>query len=463
MSKYSLPKLGLWFLKSLIILAVISFLVTYIFFNVLTDRPFSDFLLLIYGFIISCFVLTILFIRLLHPLARVAEKINTLAAGKGSINKHEDFFLNEPGEFYNINKNINILSDDLQLKRTIISQEASELEAVISAVTGGILAVDQYKKVLFFNNEAVNLFEINKDTSSAVIYLSEIIRNPSIVDMYNECLQTSQVIKKTITIHSTFSMEQKIVYEVTVAPLEKDSNRPRGAVALFYNITNMKRTEQMQTDFISNVSHELRTPLTAIQGYVQTLLSDLNVNTQDKTEQFLKVIDRNVKRLVSLLNHFLELSSIENSESLKKETLSTKEITESIIKDLHVKDREIIYNFSATTIQADRHFLKQVLYNLVDNAIKYTLKNCLIEVSWTTNKNNEVVLTVKDHGQGIPLSEQDRMFERFYRADPSRNKIRGAGLGLSIVKQLIAKHGGTINLVSDGMRGSSFICTFPNI
>ena len=463
MKKYFLPGLSWWLLRGLIISLGISFIIAYFSFKFFLDRPISDFALVLFGFGISFFVLLILFVRMIHPLFRVVQRLKHLAEEKSEIDKNEDYFLSEPGEFYEINKSINSISDDLQLKKTIISKESSELEAVISAVSGAILAIDKNKKVLFFNNQAINLFAPDKHINkSQEIYLSEIIRDPQILDMYTECLKTSKVIKKTLAIGDTFSMEQEVVYEITVAPFEEfgDKKEARGAVALFYNVTNIKKTERIQTDFISNVSHELRTPLTAIQGYVQTLLTGLDTSPKEKTKQFLEVINRNVERLVSLLNHFLELSIIEDKTSLTKEEISTEDITNSIIEDLHVKNRKIECNFSAKKVKADRHLLKQVLYNLLDNALKYTAKDCLIEVLWTKNEVGDVVLTVKDHGKGIPISEQDRMFERFYRADPSR-KTKGTGLGLSIVKQLITKHGGNIKLVSDGRKGSSFICIFP--
>ena len=234
----------------------------------------------------------------------------------------------------------------------------------------------------------------------------------------------------------------------------------RGAVGLFYDISNIKKTEKIQLDFITNVSHELRTPLTAIQGYVETLLDEMERNQKTQIKQFLGIIRRNVQRLVSLLNHFLDLSKMD-SLSGKKETLDTRSITESILKDLHIKNHEIKVDFSQKTVKADRHFLKQVLYNLLDNAVRYVPPGRLIEILWTKEKNN-VVLTVKDQGEGIPERHRDRLFERFYRVDPARTEKKGAGIGLSIVKQLIEKHGGAVRVQSEEQEGSSFICYFPD-
>ena len=462
MNKYPLFKLVQWLIKSVVYSLIINLIISYTLFALFTDRPFSDFLLIFfYGFFISFVIFTILSIRLLHPLSKVIQKIKILAEGHDSFDKNEHPFLNEPGEFYNTNKHLNQISDHLISQKKIINQESSELEAVISAVTGAILAIDQDRKILFFNNQAVMLFAPNKKTKVKNLFLSEIIRNPDILSMYQECLKTHKIIKKTLSLHA-FSKNEETVYEITIAPLEEVDNNFKGAVGLFYDITNITRAEKIQVDFISNVSHELRTPLTAIQGYVQTLLSQLKTSQKDEIEKFLKIISRNVERLVSLLNHFLELSQMESSLDLKKEKLSTEEITRSIVKDLHIKDDKIRLDFVAKTVRADSHFLRQILYNLLDNAIRYAPQGRLIEVIWSKGGDDEVVLTVKDQGEGISAYHRGRLFERFYRVDPSRAKTKGAGIGLSIVKQLIEKHGGTIKILSEEREGSAFICTFPN-
>ena len=249
--------------------------------------------------------------------------------------------------------------------------------------------------------------------------LSEMIRNPDILNAYNECLQKGIVIKKTVSIGVFDIDEETSIYEVTVAPLKDQNNHVHGAVGLFYDITNIRKTEKIQLDFITNVSHELRTPLTTIQGYVETLLDEIETTEKTQIKQFLSIIRRNVQRLVSLLNHFLELSQMEDPINLKKDQLSTEKITQSIVKDLHIKNHKIIMDFSQKTVKADRHFLKQVLYNLIDNAVKYVPQGRLIEIIWT-KKNGNVVLIVRDQGEGIPRKHKSRLFERFYRVDPSR-------------------------------------------
>ena len=462
MKNYPIAKLIQWLIKNVFYSLIISSALSYICFSLFFSETFSHFaLIFFYGFLISFVVFFILFVRLLHPLSKIIQKIEGLAKGQELFGKfHEDSFLDEPGEFYNVNKNLNRISNQLIWQKKIIGRDSSELEAVISTITGAILAVDKDQKILFFNNQAIMLFAPKKKEKIKDHFLSEVIRKPEILDMYKTCLDTHKIIKKNLSFH-LFDVGEEIVYAITVAPLEEGNNQYRGAVGMFYDITNVKKTEKIQVDFISNVSHELRTPLTAIQGYVETLLSQLHTSEKNQIEKFLKIINRNVKRLVSLLNHFLELSQMESSLGLKKEEISTEKITQSIVKDLHIKDHKLKLDFLTKTVRADPHFLKQILYNLLDNASRYVPKNCLIEVIWS-ERLGEVLLTVKDHGKGIPSHQRERLFERFYRVDPSRKETRGAGIGLSIVKQLMEKHQGQVTVQSQEGKGTTFTCFFPD-
>lgn len=462
--KFPLPKLLKWFINRFFVLSFVFFLIGivcfYVFFK---TRSLSDFIsIFLLGFLFCSFIFTTLFVRFLHSLARVFIRVQDIYRGKALLNTDEASYMDEePGEFYELNRNLNQIHNYLRRQKSIISQESSELEAVISALTGAILAIDQNKKVLFFNNQATLLFSAQRKPHKKEILLSEMIRNPDILDAYEECLQKGIVIKKTISIGVFDIDEETSIYEITTAPLKDQNNKVHGAVGLFYDITNIRKTEKIQLDFITNVSHELRTPLTTIQGYVETLLDEIETTEKPQIKQFLSIIRRNVQRLVSLLNHFLELSQMEDPTDVKKDQLNTEEITKSIVRDSHIKNHQIKMDFSQKTVKADRHFLKQVLYNLIDNAVKYVPQGRLIEIIWT-KKDEGVVLIVKDHGEGIPKKHKSRLFERFYRVDPSRTEPKGAGIGLSIVKQLIERHGGTIQVKSEPKEGSTFTCVFPD-
>ena len=460
---YRPARLIKWFATWLAVTFLVSLSFLEIFSITLSNSLFSRFLAgFILGFLICASVATFVYFKTLGLIGKAIRKVRAITEGNMDL-KYEDSFTQEPGEFYEFYKNLNKINSELKLQKEIINKESSELEAVISAVRGAIVAVDENQKILFFNQEATLFFKTNKKPSQG-IFLSELIRSPDILKCYEECLTQGKIVEKKIEISFFETDEQEdTTYEISVAPLKGENDKIQGAVGLFYDITNLKKTEKLHIDFISNVSHELRTPLTAIQGYVQTLLLELKNNNMEVMEKFLGIINRNVERLVSLLNHFLELSHLEASMRLKKETLSTEEITRSIIRDLHIKKHELKCDFSAKEVRADPHLLKQVLYNLLDNARMYVPEGRLIEVLWK-REDSQVVLTVKDDGEGIHRRHRDRIFEKFYRVDQARTKKsnRVSGIGLSIVKSLVEKHGGQVKLISEESQGSQFICSFPD-
>ena len=397
--------------------------------------------------------------RFLKDVQSLAENIQAVARGKAPLRDKKPF-QNEHSEFYKINKALSQIYSQLSFQQRVINEEAGELAAVISAVNGAIVAVDKDQRILFFNSEAALLFAQRQKPGKKEMFLSHLVRDPDVLQLYNKCLREKTMVKTNLTLNAAH-LQSSRDYEVTWAPLQEKDSLTRGAVGLFYDISHISKTERMHVDFISNVSHELRTPLTAVHGYVQTLLEELKAGKTDRLSHFLKIIERNVKRLVSLLNHFLELSRMDSKLDLKKEKLSTEKITQSIIKDLHIENHKLRCDFSAKQVMADRHFLKQTLYNLIDNAIRYVPKGKLIEVLWS-KRPGAVALTVKDQGPGVPIEHRDRLFERFYRADPSRSSKGVSGIGLSIVKRLLEKHGGSVSLRAGDGRGSEFICIFPN-
>ncbi len=464
MEKPAPPKLLGWLAKGFALSAAAGLALGAICYGLFFKEGFGRFAAAFgLGFFFAAGFSALMFFRLFRPLSWAVARARGIARGNPEKAPPADPFLNEPGELYDLNKSLSRIDSYLRWQKRIISQESSELEAVISAVTGAILAVDRGQNLLFFNNQAALLFSPHRKPGKTGAALSKMIRNPDILAAYRRCLKTGEAVKKTLPI-DVLGAGSEAAYEITIAPLKEDDGRVHGAVGLFYDITNIKKTERVHIDFISNVSHELRTPLTAIQGYVQTLLSDLESAGKAQVRQFLEIINRNVERLVSLLNHFLDLCEMEASMKLKKEELSTEKITKSIVGDLGIKNHRLKLDFSAPAVQADRHFLKQILYNLLDNAVRYVPRGRLIEVLWT-KASGHVVLTVRDHGEGIPPPYKDRLFERFYKVDPARQSKGakgGYGIGLAIVKQLMERHGGTARLVSQAKEGSSFICAFPD-
>jgi two-component system phosphate regulon sensor histidine kinase PhoR len=220
----------------------------------------------------------------------------------------------------------------------------------------------------------------------------------------------------------------------------------------------------MRIDFVANVSHELRTPLTSIKGYAETIQSDL-VSNRKIEKEFLEIILRNSNRLMNLMEDLLDLSSIESSHQIQKELISTEDLTTKIVSNLQKKIEEkkhkVVCVYNAKSVYADIQRTEQVLVNLLDNAIKYSLEKGTIEIIWD-EEENFTVLKVKDSGSGIAFEHQTRLFERFYRVDKARSREQGGtGLGLAIVKHIMLRHNGSVSVESIPNQGATFICRFP--
>jgi len=224
----------------------------------------------------------------------------------------------------------------------------------------------------------------------------------------------------------------------------------------------------MRKEFVANVSHELRTPLTSIKGFVETIL---NGQLDDKAllERFLRIVNGETDRMITLINDLLDLSRIESGKQvINLEPVDIGEIFEYTITMLQSKaDAKgiIVENRipEGVFVEGDTKLLRQVAINLVDNGIKYTQPEGKVWVEASTEKN-EVIVTVADNGVGIPDEHLHRVFERFYRVDKGRSRnMGGTGLGLSIVKHIVEKHKGIIHAQSKVGEGTRMCFTLKRV
>lgn len=230
--------------------------------------------------------------------------------------------------------------------------------------------------------------------------------------------------------------------------------------------------EELRKQFTANVSHELKTPLTSISGFAEILR---NGGTDEKTtKDFAGTIYEESQRMISLVNDIIKLSKLdEKSISLEKEPIEllglSKEIAKILSASAKAKNIKLDVHGDSGKIMGVQPVIYEMIYNLIDNAIKYNVQNGTVEVTVKEEKpekghtfGNKTVISVRDTGIGIPKNEQDRVFERFYRIDKSRSKeLGGTGLGLSIVKHAAKFHDAAINLSSKEGEGSTFTITFP--
>ena len=346
-----------------------------------------------------------------------------------------------------------------------LTHQKDQLSAILSGIYDIVFAVNREKEIFLYNEKFKQAFLVQTDLQKNT-KLFEVVRVPEI----------NEVIEQTLTQKAIFQKQIKIVkediqfFELICSPIFSTSKEVIGAVAILHDISELKALEKMRVDFVANVSHEFKTPLTSIDGYTQTLLKE-GFGDPKQAQTFLKTIQHNVERLRALVEDLLTLSKIESQEKIYKETIPLKTLIENVC--LHFKDQAaqkkitIIQDVQVDEIVADPKYMEQAVMNLVDNAIKYNKENGEVKISVlpATIKNNPACqILVKDTGPGIEAKHLPRIFERFYRGDPGRDrKLGGTGLGLAIVKHVAYLHRGDVDVKSDPDQGTIFRIVLPQL
>ena len=358
---------------------------------------------------------------------------------------------------------------DLEKQTIALAQERGELATLMSAISDGILAVGLDSRPLFYNSSLALLF-LDRSLEQRRPTLTEVFRNPSVLEAYSKVLQDGKNTETQCTLAVRNSNHERF-FSISVSALRNTEGRVYGAVGIFHDVTELKKAEQIRMEFVANVSHELRTPLTAIKGYTDTLIEDSKKNEFESAGKFLGIVARNVDRLMKLIEDLLTISHLEsgeeNEEGLVLQPVNTRELTERVLVSLDAvrkaKHHEVTTQISASHVYADAARVEQVLVNLLENAIKYVPSGGKIRVEWvTTQEPTGVALIVADNGPGIPAEALPRLFERFFRVDKARSReLGGTGLGLAIVKHILQRHGGTVSVTSSPGKGTEFRCQFP--
>ncbi len=401
--------------------------------------------------------------RLLVPLGRLIEKTHHLREFPFSVDDMtpEELTFDEPGEWFELERALNRLGRDLRQKTIRLSREKTELRTIMSSVGEAVLAVSRDRRVLFFNSQFAYLFNIQQPNPNATI--SEILRSPDVLQAYYNALETGESTR--MEVHLTVGQErQQRHFQLAVSALHKKHNQEiYGAVGTLHDITELKRADKIRIEFVGNVSHELRTPLTAINGYLQTITSDVKRGRMEQVPEFLNIVSGNATRLKNLVDDLLDLSAIESGKELNMERVNVREITEAVLKQISSSRHSIHMSYDFDEMEADPRRLEQVLRNLMENAVRYVPEGKNINIRWRRSPKGKLELVVKDDGPGIAPEHQSRLFERFYRVDEGRSRAEGGtGIGLSLVKHIVQRHGGQVTVHSDLGAGAEFVCEFPD-
>ena len=249
--------------------------------------------------------------------------------------------------------------------------------------------------------------------------------------------------------------------------MKNELGRTNGAVFLIHDITELKRADEIRKDFVANVSHELRTPLSILRGYIETLRDDPAIPPAESS-RILEVMDRHSKRLGQLVDDLLALANLESGSSrLHVSEIDLPKLFADVVRDWEKKFAEkklqvVVESPPALpALCADQGRLQEVLYNLLDNAVKYVPRNGRIWLR-AQQRGDDLVVSVSDNGVGIAQEDLPRIFERFYRVDKARSRaLGGTGLGLSIVKHIAQLHGGHAEAESELGKGTTVHVLFP--
>lgn len=342
-----------------------------------------------------------------------------------------------------------------------LKEERNQSAAVLASMTEGVIVVDDGQRVIFCNSAFCRAVGI-EDSSWEGHPVTEVV---PIADLLT-CLEKARGADVPITADITVGSVRTSSFAVTVAPMRSGSANS-GAVMVLHDITDLRRLERARRDFAANVSHEFRTPLTAIQGFAETLLAGA-MDDPEHSRKFLEIIRENAARLGCLTEDLLKLARIEAGKlDIERSPVAVALIVEPCLETarLKAKEKDLIltatYGADLPPVMGDLVSLRQVLQNLLDNAVRYSPPGARISIDAQALKN-EVVISVSDQGPGIAKAEQERIFERFYRADAARSRDSGGtGLGLSIAKHLVELHGGRLRVQSEIGLGATFQVFLP--
>jgi two-component system phosphate regulon sensor histidine kinase PhoR len=357
----------------------------------------------------------------------------------------------------------NVFRRQEQLDQQIAGRE-SGTQAILGTMQDGLLVVDMGRHITLMNRTFENLFELRDAAVGAP--LLETVRHATLDQLIAEALRTGELMQSELLLADSNSRAERHV-EVSAVPMKDDMDLIRGAVVLFHDITQLKRVDQIRRDFVANVSHELRTPLSILRGYIETLI-DNPKTSREELARILQIMNRHSKRLGLLVNDLLSLAQLESSSAnFEIGEVHLREFFDSVIRDwkekLARKNLKVIVGLAPDIppICADETRLQEVLYNLLENAVKYSRENGEIRLQ-VERSGSEIVISVGDDGIGISKDDLPRIFERFYRADKARSReLGGTGLGLAIVKHIAQLHGGRVEAESESGRGTTVRVFLP--
>jgi two-component system phosphate regulon sensor histidine kinase PhoR len=364
-------------------------------------------------------------------------------------------------------RRVGLALENLTERRRELREKARESElsvqAVFAAMLDGFVVVDDLRRVRLMNREFRRVFGLEENAPGET--LLEVIRHASVDRLVMEAIRAGEPRSELIKLSRGASGDREM--EVSAVPLGDNTAQMEGAVVLFRDVTQLRQVEEMRRDFVANVSHELRTPLSIFRGYLETLLDDPQ-QPPGELLRILEIMERHSDRLNALVEDVLSLARLESpGTELDLSEVHLGELLHSIMRDWEKRfaaaQLKTHLNFPGDLplLSADESRLQEVIYNLLDNAVKYSQPGGTVSLR-AAMAGDRVRISVADQGVGIREADLPRIFERFYRADKGRSRgLGGTGLGLSIVKHIVQLHGGSVEAESEPGKGTTISVLLP--
>lgn len=406
---------------------------------------------------VGVFIMVFFFTKkMTDPIIQLKEDVNLIAEGA----YEKTVYTAQTDEIGQLGDAFNKMRQNLVLAMSNLEGRNAELKAILNSMASGVIAVDCKRQIMMINQKSREILNLPESLIGIQDSMYRIIRDDEIIEMINASIEIGhQETRELQHVHLDKSLR------VSIHPILTAEAEILGSMIVIEDITQIKKLENMRSDFVSNVSHELKTPLTSILGFVDTLKNGAITDVQ-KAMRFLGIIEDESERLNRLISDILLLSEIENpKKELESSLISVdvviKEVVDMLQQRVEGKPVKLIFeNQESINMFVNRDRIKQLAINLIDNALKYTEEG-YVKISLEADQT-EMTLIIADTGIGISDEHKERLFERFYRVDKARSrKVGGTGLGLSIVKHIVHQYKGEIHVESTVGKGSTFIVKLP--
>ncbi len=347
----------------------------------------------------------------------------------------------------------------LKIKNMIeeINADRAELSTILENMTDGIIMTDRDGNVTLINTACMKILNI-EGAVTTVKPLIEVFRDHQLSEILKQCLNTG---KQQTTQFESIALKKFI--QAIAIPISSDGLN--GALILLQDLTELRSLQTTRRELIGNISHEFRTPLAGIKAMTQTL-QDGAIEEHDTAKDFLSRIEGEVDSLTQMVSELTELSRIESGKvELKTEIVDINKLIEEVLAQLKPQaDRQKLalkceFKSGQLPVKADRERIRQVIINLIHNAIKFSKQGQTITAA-SKKEGTYAVIEIRDEGIGISKDDLSHIFERFYKADKSRSG-QGTGMGLAIAKHLVKAHGGAISATSEEGKGTTITFTLP--